>query len=390
VKGITITILICLLLPQVAAIGVSPPRFEINYAIRGSTVEKEFRVSGLNSGEEPVFSVEGEASGWLTFSIREDNKESGIPIVMSVHIPHDAKNGDYEAFIRVQPNSRPEDLQGDAGVNVLTGVRMELTVHIIGEQHSEYKITGIDILNSEEKENITVLVAIKNLGNVEAGPDSVHFEIWDKDRNSMISVLSKKRLNGAKPFREDDLLIEFSHSLNAGQYWGQFSAIDEGVKVFEEGEIFEILLEGDSNRSGTLTEFSVPGIVILGEIIPVRALFRNDGNIPVLARLVTEISRGGQIEAVIESESEKVLPGEESWISVYFSPDEPGDYHFSGHVIYDQKKTETHTESSLVVLKPEKENPGSFSEGYGILLFPAIVFLIFVVTGIMIWSRNKK
>ena len=328
------------------AIGISPPRIIAENLNRGSHFEKQIYLSGISPGQEIDIKIEGEMGDWIgidkgiNFIFPEDIQS--LPLTISIDVPSNAQNGDYTAALTIFANPQKDD-SGLEGVKatVIAAVSVDITAKVTGEQVKDYKVLAIAIPNTEENIPLNIVLTIENNGNVVAGPSSLHIDIWDKLRESIIFSKDASKIPPVSQLTKGTSVVSIEHTLTKEQYWADIVVYEGNDVIYNDKIIFDVLEEDSLKKSGTLKQINAPKSVNKDEIVKINAVFTNTGDLGVSAKFIGEIHKKGKLIGVVESEPSFANIASTESLIAYFTPTDTGKYTISGHVVYANKKTDT-------------------------------------------------
>jgi len=333
-------------LTNASILGVSPGNINFEDVLRGGYAERIVYVS-LGSEEEVRVLLEprGEVADWLNFSEEEFwvSKDSPKNLLVSVLPPEDIPNGNYTGHIRFSVDPLSSDIEEGRAVGVIrTVIDVTINVEVTDIQYLDCRARNFQISTIEQGEDIVLSVDVLNRGNVRLRP-RVEAEIWDQDMLTLIDTFSE-RGEEIFPTREETLIFKISsQNLEIMQYWTEISVID---CLDSEFLTFDVLEPGALRSEGRLKKIYSTLWTKVEETIPIHAEFENIGEKNVLARFTGEITLGGRVIQILESEEIFVNSGEAENFTFFFTPENPGRHIISGRVFYDRKRT---FESSTVV-----------------------------------------
>jgi len=240
------------LLPSAAraGFGISPPYVRNENLTQGSHFEQKIILVRDKPDEdweaELIFNVP-EANDW--FSVDKGTKfilpkgEKQTPIIFSVDVPPKAKFKRYKGFIRVK--TAPLKVQELGTVAITLGGQIDVDLNVTKEIF-DFKVKGIKVSDLEEGHKwlflyfpgiIRFSIQIENIGNIDAVPSKVHFDIYDsKEKKLLESVETKKFDKKVKPFETEWVLAKLPTRLKPGSYWAQYK-IYKKEEVVSQGKI---------------------------------------------------------------------------------------------------------------------------------------------------------
>ncbi|MBW6442650.1 hypothetical protein K0A97_02605 [Patescibacteria group bacterium] len=360
-----------------AILGVSPGNLNYERVLRGGYAERNIRVT-FGSDELVMVSLEprGQISSWLNFSQSEFeiSKENSQLITVSVSPPEDMPNGNYTGYLRLfvdAIDSPTED--GMATGFVKTVLDVAILVEVTDIEYVDCRARNFYVESVEQGDDIVFSVDVLNKGNIRLKP-LVEIEIWD---NEMLNLIDTSSIRGEEitPTQEKKLSFKFpSRYLDKMQYWAEFSVIECLASDFL---TFDILEPGELRAKGIIKGIYTTLWTEVRETVPIEIEFENIGEKNVVARFKGEISLGGRIIRLLESE-EIIVPesGTENF-TFFFTPEDPGRHIITGRVFYDKKKTF----ESAAIMNVEKRgvDPAFLTLFiYGIAIL-TLIFLIYSI-----------
>jgi len=376
-------VLVALLASSAFAIGISPPRVIADSMSRGTSAEKTVYLSGLNGGDEVIISIDEEIRDWISvdrgteFIFPEGAKS--IPIVFTITVPDDAANGQYSGGAVIRALASSSEDNGGASASVSAGVSISFSVDVTGDQVVDYSVTLVRIPDAEVDDPLQVVLTIKNNGNVQARPTMISIDVVDQFKNQRFSE-SISGMQNVPPHTTGKTIAAIPHTLPTGQYWADVEVFSKEGRIHsEKGIAFEVVNQGELNVLGELQSLSVPDEVGKEEIVRIEAVFRNIGERPVNAVLVSEIYKGKSLIKVLESDPVSVDFDEADNIISYFTPPRSGTYTVKGYVNYADKKTET-MDAEFAVMDEGFLNPTVIG----------VVVLLFAIVGIAYFRIRRR
>jgi len=240
------------LLPSAAkaGFGISPPYVRNENLTQGSHFEQKIILVRDKPEEdwqaELIFNVPG-ANDW--FSVDKGEKfilpkgEKQTPIIIRVDVPSKAEFKRYKGFIRVK--TTPLKAQEPGTVAITLGGQIDVDLNVTKEIF-DFKVRGVKVSDLEEGHKwlfwyfpgiIRFSIQIENIGNIDAAPTKVHFDIYDaKEEKLLESIETKKFDKKVKPFETEWVLAKLSTKLKPGSYWAQYK-IYKKEEVISQGRI---------------------------------------------------------------------------------------------------------------------------------------------------------
>jgi len=320
------------------SLGISPASVEFTDVLRGGYSERWVVISV--DSETPVsVDVEprGEIKDWLNFSKTNFSVSKNNPYYLGIFVTpsSDTPNGNYSGFLRVNIGSLGKGIEERAVGIVRSALDLTVKIGVTDIEIKECSISSVKVDSVEKGDDIVFYADIKNNGNIKLKP-SIAIDIWDKDQ---ISVVKSEEFYGGSilPTTTGNVSLRVkSDSLEIGQYWVDFIALD---CYFSQTLTFDILEEGALKASGILSEIVTRKTSEVGETVLLIAKFKNTGEKELEAQFKGQISRGDSIIQILESEIVKVPVSSTNEFNFYFTPEKSGNYVISGRVFYSGKKT---------------------------------------------------
>jgi hypothetical protein len=342
-KPIMACIAALLMIPFAVGIGVSPPRIEAEHMARGSHFEQEFYVSGLAPGDTVSMSVEGQVKDWISFDPAESFVFSGessmVPVRVSIDVPPDAANGLYHATARISGHTDADSGTEENYVSVVSGVQMNFTVSVTGEEVREYSVSSITIGKSEVGQMLPLMIKIVNRGNVVVHPSILELTLFDKYRATELLRVNLTELGSVPPHNEGTILVQVPHDLAPDEYWASVRIMEGARIIYQDEMMLEVVARGMLAVKGELVSVQGPDEIRKGSVMKLTAWFNNTGEVPVKARFVGELHDEAGLVGVLESEELTVAAKRHENLVAYVTPEKAGWYWVTGHVVYEGKKT---------------------------------------------------
>lgn len=393
--AVTVGLVLLLLVPTASAIGlgVAPPEFTIEDALKGSDVEKTITV--VNVGDEEArfeLTATGEIADWISFyeldgatpitTVQVPGEESK-KIAVRFHVPSDAASGTYNSTIYVQ--TIPEEITNETGAAAAAVLKMSVdaTIIVTGIQKLTGTVTDITTRDVEVGYPLKLNIKFQNTGNVIATP-SINVEISSEDGEFIDSVVSSDA--GVKPGVTDTITVTWDTTgQHVGAYVAEVTVLLGGETLYMQDLAFDILEPGALTRTGELTDLCCEGEPRVGELVKVLATFRNTGAIDTRAKFSGEIYRNRKLVGTIASEELDVPVTETCTLTSYYQFDEPGDYKISGYALYEGKQTET----KEVLLEVSNGAAGHILLTPTILIGLGIAVALIVIFGVVLLRRKR-
>ena len=343
-----------------AGVGLSPACVSFEKMVRGGYAERYLTISNPVDENVSVFiNLEGDVAGWITIEPSSFNMSGvGFKIIKIItkppgHIP----NGVYKGRVVVisKPALPPEELEAGSSIIVASVVAADISVEISDLQLLRYKVERINLPDTEECRPILINLNLRNTGNVNATP-RFHVEIKSKDGGTLLQQYDRtadpilptttSTVNLRVPYK-----IEQFKCIPSGEYLSDIKSYADGALMDSSVLSFKIYPRGTLTVAGEILELKVPENITLGEVAKIEALFKNTGQIPVVAKLNVEVYQGGRLVETLNSDPVEVYMGGVQPLVAYFSPKGGGKYTFLVSVLFEEKKSDIR-EAEMEVLWP--------------------------------------
>lgn len=366
------------------ALGVNRASLAFTEVLRGGYAEDVITIT--TDSEDPVqgeLLLEGEAAQWLSFSDRVFNfsRDSQYQLRVMVQPPVDTQVLDYYANMTIITSGLGRTGGGLMGTSTRASFRVPVLVSMTGTERLACVGGGLTVLDTEEGRPLEFEVSIVNRGNVQINPN-ITIEVYDKLRSRLIENVTVDFGRRIQPTRTEVALKSVAFDLDASQYWAM-------VKVplceYADLQTFDVLAPGGIKDDGDLLRIDVQSWANTGDIIPVKAIFRNMGERGVRAVFKGTIVRADnrQIVKVIDSDEYIVAPDTTAEILTYFNPQVGGQYVVNGKVFYNNKLTVER--SALINVNGAPVDDGS--------RFPVVmvgIVIVIVILVMLILIKRKK
>ncbi|MFH1537070.1 MAG: hypothetical protein ABID45_03720 [Patescibacteria group bacterium] len=372
----------------VGAVGISPSFIEKPNILKDSTQTTSILVfRDPEDSQEAVYDVKvrGEYAHYiigpeqLIISAGKDSAQYTFEIN-----PQDAAIGDYEVLIDFLRH--PEDLDTETGngeknkvgakIYITTGSTATVKFTVTGEQVLKYELVSFQARDTETDKPLYIDYSINNTGNVEWKPDKIELfftDVLDDTKKSSIEILSED-IPLVKPGEFKEIISEASHDLSEGAYVGQakFYYKDELVGKLSSQQ-FRVYAPGTLDQAGELISVSTNKTDYkAGEKIKLEAVFKNTGEIPVKALLITEIYKDDELKDLLRGQESIIDKGDEITLPQIIELFKSGKYTLSVYVEYGNRMTET--KSVEIVVKR------SISIVISIIILIIVIAIIFAST----------
>jgi len=371
--------------PALGAIGLSPASARVSEMLRGGYAERYFTVSNPSSDmEDIIIGIEGSPAGWITVdpaNFTLDAYSYGV-FKAIIQPPNDTPNGGYSAIMLVisKPHTAP-DISQTTGVAVSSAVAATISVDISDYQVLKFNVDGINLPDTEECRPITATINIRNVGNVRVNPRFV-FDITGSD-GTLVQHYEETTAT-VMPTQGPAVTVRVPYQLSQfgcipqGRYKADIVSYAGDVIMDKSTASFNIFPRGQLALSGEILELIVPSNVTLGETVKIDAVFRNTGQLPVIAKPVIEVMSGPALVDTATGEESDVRMGGIVKLTTYWKPGMPGKYSLRATAMYEGHSTAP-LEAQVEVFPP------AWWYAAGIAIGVAIV-----VIGFIFLRRGKK
>lgn len=378
------SVLLMVIVPNAHAVALGVNRASINFedVLRGGYAEEVVTVTTDSQDMiEGEARLEGEAGAWINFSASRFNfsKDSPYELHVIVQPPIDAQVQTYPINMTIITGGIAHT-DGKMGTTVRASFRIPILLKMSGTEHLLCTGGGIDVLDTEVGRALDVKVGILNRGNVRIDPN-ITVEIWNKDQSKMIDSKTVDFGSRISPTTTQSVVSSLSFDLEASQYWAK---VNVPMCDYSDLRTFDVLSPGGIKDDGEFLRIDAPAWANTGDIIPIKAYFRNKGARGLRAVFKGTISRAddSSIVKVISTDEYVVDPDATAEMDTYFNPAVGGQYIISGKVFYNNKLTVER--NTLINVNgspvPEKNN-------YTLIV---IVVLAIVILLLLIMIRRKK
>jgi hypothetical protein len=370
-------------------IGVSPGAITFNGVLRGGYAEDYMTIS-TDSKEGIIASlkVTGYIKDWVRFggNVTRFNISSSKPYRLKVIVdpPENIGNGSYSGEIEFVTERVAGNITGRAGGFIKAGVKIFLTLEIIGEEKRACKAGGFHIKDVEKGYPLELEYTLINEGNVRIRP-VLSIDLWDQlQENLMFS----KEIFGVEvlPTVKEKVIKKLQNRLDIGQYWARVTVSEcEATNLIT----FSVLEKGSIVDKGELREVRTKVWAYVNETVEIKALFQNQGERTVTAKFKGSIKLDNHIVKIIETEEVDVPSLKETEFIVYFKPEKPGRYTIDGRVLYNKKLT-FEKGSILNVNYPPAEVAEGESTIIPLLLYVVIIISILFLIRVIMKEKKRR
>jgi hypothetical protein len=348
------TLLVLLMLLALAtnciadSIGASPASINFGNVLRNGYAESDITIStGSSNIVFGHFEASGDVDGWISFRPNSSdfnvtmNKPRTVTVIVAP--PSDVPIGTYSGTLTISADTLG-DVSGRAGSVIRTSIILPISVSLTGRQQRGCTAGAFDFEDSEEGSPLVMWATVRNTGNVRISP-LIKLQIWDSLKEKV--VLSKE-LTGSEvlPTVTNRFFVSFAASLPIGQYWVEAEMPECAAKNVM---TFSIIQKGGISDKGELTELRTSSTAVIGETVPITALFYNKGETLVTAQFKGSVKKNGRTISLVNSDSVEVAAGQVEKLLAYYTPTEAGEYTITGRALYNNKYT-FEKSTKLVVL----------------------------------------
>jgi len=361
-RGLSISIvvfLVLILLTTVYGYGVSPVGIIEDNLLRGQVIEQKIHLStGGNPVHVTIELKDDYMKPWIEtnkgFSFDVTSSAPSFPVDFTITIPEDAPLGMHQTDFRIilSPSHKAQEEGMGTAVNYASLIDVKLTV--TDEEVKNYEIKEITLNDIEEDNPLYVKVEVINKGNVMLMPFEMSLTILDMDGKEVFI---------GKPVSEDIIQSgereSFLYEADAGLKVGNYKAI---VKLFDDSKLikgeelfFNVLIQGDKVKKGTLLTFNAPDTATLREKVKLVAVFKNDWKTNIVGKSVVEVYSGTKLLEVVESNPMDIDPEDTAQFISYYDADDSGLLTLKAHIYFEGKNSNIIEKSMNVIsMEPSK------------------------------------
>lgn len=335
------------------AISISPGLMEIPSVFRGSSQKTSVTIGRASNevGDLGItVSARGDAASALifepSFTIPAESLRTEFPFTIDASR---LQNGSYEvplSFILTNFSDPKTDTgNSNAVVHVQTGVTIIVKFTVSGEQVVSYTLNSARALDTELNAHSFLVFNISNTGNVDWRPQKADLSFIDQNDVTHVTVyhLAGDVFALIPPNQSSDQTIDVPQSLPEGTYTVSIDFFDNDAVVgtLKTG-IFHVYPSGFLKQTGDLLSVTAKkNSFLLGEKIPLDAEFKNTGEVPVSAVLMTEVYKGTSYVDLIRGDDVTVGIGESLHLSTVIDLKEKGEYTLGSYIKYADKKSQS-------------------------------------------------
>lgn len=376
------------IISEASLLGVNRARLNYENVLRGGYSEQEIVVTmGSPIDIQVFFEARGDVADWIRFEPEEDylvvNENNPGEITVIVEPPEDARVDVYSATILITTGSLGE-ITSQMGTNVVVAFEVDVKINITDTQIISCTAGGISFSTVEIGEANILNAKIRNTGNVRIRP-VFDLNVYSQMRDSLVKEFTYRHPDDIIPTKSQNIESEINLGLEPGQYWAEITEPVCGTTALV---TFSVLERGEISDEGELSILRTSTWAETNEIVPITAVFKNDGVRTVSAQFKGIISKEGRIVEVIESDSVDVSPGDEVNLEMFYTAKELGQYRVSGRVHYNNKVT---FERGTIINVNEEGVVVSNSSGVdSVTLFFSIVIVVMTLLIFLILRKEKK
>jgi len=350
-------VLFVLLLPAAYGFGVSPAVLELAQTVPGGSAEGTVL---LSSPFDDSWEVSVTGSEWLTVEPKVVAVRKGSPVTIRVRmaVPYDAAPGVIEQYLQFE--YRPNTFIGEKSSAIEQRLRIPVTSEVTGSYTVSCVVGGVQLPAFEEGRSGVLTYSIKNTGSIRVSPEFTleiggYTKTWEQE-----VVLPTATQQGR---------VVVLPTLPVGAYVATLSVPSCG---YEEEIPVGVLPQGTGQYSGRIEEVIVPEVVT-GEPTRVSAVFNNDGDSVVTAKLTgVVVTQEGTLLAVIDSDSLQVLPQQSVTLEDFVNIP-PGDNIVRVKVLYEGIVSE---EYEVLVSGAVKEKKSFLPFVFGGIIFVLLLLIL--------------
>jgi hypothetical protein len=371
------------------AAGLSVTKAVIEYkdVLRGGYAEDSLYVASDTDFDVPLeYEVLGDVAGWISFepSMNDTNATLYVSrnhvqqLKIIIQPPSDAASGNYTGGVRIITGTinSPE---GPYGSQLQAAFLIRIAVSVTGEQMLSCNFGGFSVPDIEIGGPMTYSFSVQNSGNVRVRPN-ISIDVWNQDQTRLVKSINNNFNTDVLPTTSRLFSGESSNNLRIGQYWAYATVSPCGNSEIVS---FSVLEKGQIADLGELLRVENPPWASTGEVVPITAIFKNNGARVVSAKFKGVITLNNKIVQNIDSDFYDIPPGEITNITVFFTPKKLGQYYISGRVLYNNKLT--FEKSSILNV-----NTGEEITDINMLYVIIIIIILIIILLLLITIKKKK
>lgn len=374
---------------QANAAGISVTKAMLDYknVLKGGYAEDFVIISTDVGFDVPLdYEVIGEIKEWVYFDPELNssnvsiyiNNAKGELIKIIIKPPVDIPAGNYSGGVRFITGNinRPG---GPYGSQIQAAFLIRINIEVTGTEFMSCSIGGLMIPDTEIGKPLEFSMSVANQGNVRVRPN-VSIDVWNQDQTKIVDNFYSNFNNlEVLPTTSQVFAQRFNNELRIGQYWAYATVYPCGKSELIS---FSVLEKGAIADYGDLLRIENQPWAKIGDIIPINAIFRNNGERTVSAKFKGVIRSNDKLVTTLDSDFFDVNPGELTNITVFFTPKKLGKYEISGRILYNNKLT--FEKSSILNV-----NEGQEALGFN-MIYIAVIIIIILLLLILIKRRRKE
>ena len=370
-----------------AGIGVSPSEIEFKDVLPGGYAERLVTVSNPDDRSMTYgISVEGEIADWTYFDSTtfEVDALSPAQVLFIISPPDDVATGTYHGTVTIVAleSSYPEE---GHGMGIKAGARIPVTLTVTGQENIDYEILSISSGTGGGggggKSKFKFQVSLINKGNVKITPH-VHVDVWDRDQTRIVKSVD---LEGEDllPTKEGTQEYEIlTANLKPGQYWADITVTINGKVVKKQLLTFDVYKKEELPK-GEIVDVFHKVHFYLDEVARIDFVFENKGSKTTSAIFRGSVFFNEQEVDQVESEEVTASPGEKVNLTVFFKPEDLGQYIIKGRAYYSDKVTYPVDTVLNVVSGSPTDITGAFTGMFAGISSPLTIVVIGLVLYIL-------
>jgi len=378
-----------------AGLGVSPGTLILDDVRPGTEIFRDIFFSRGDASREQILSIkiEGPAADSLSgpdelvLPVGQNNVP--YPLLISTGT---LGTGTYEASVTgtetlIKRNSgEMGDTNGTVAEAAITiGAKASILFTVTNDILQEFIIKQAIMRASEEEQVLGFSYYLINTGNVDARPSKIDLVITDQSdpTNVYRETIDGNTLAPTKAFSEKEVVLATKAKLKAGRYWVDIVFYAEDEVIFTRSQLaLQIFPPGTLDQRGELKEFTLDKLEYeQNELIVFTGVFRNEGEIGLLAEFVVDLVRRdgkGDVRVdLLKSEPIFIPANKTANFSLTKRLEQGGTYTANGFVnfgIYNSNEIEVDFEV----------------KGLNILLVIAILVVLSVILGAIVWWIRER
>ncbi len=386
-----------IMVPQVHAIGISPPIIQATDVLRNSSQSYSVTLLIQDPAKyDTYFSAEprGEYGHYLKGASEVIIPQGQTSVLYNFDLePTDASVGSYNlqlAFTEKQKAAESENgAEGGAKVVVLQGAILVISMGVTGEERVSYEITRAQFEDTEPRIPLVGTYTVRNTGNVEWKPDRISveaYEISDPDNTATFEVASDD-IPLVKPGKVLDAKLSLGHKLTEGRYRAKVRFYYKEAMIQElETPPFSVFQVGTLDQAGELLEVTTNKTSYnVGEQVVLRGLFKNTGDVTVEGQLETQVYKNGEFVNLEVSRTLNIDRRQETTFEQFIKMNEPGEYTLEVAATYGTRKTP----AQKITITVQSSALGAVGNMY-ITIALLSLFVVGVIIFLILFARRRK